>query len=289
MNDRLRIADADRESAARELGEHFALGRITVEEHAERLEQIWSARTAADLAPAFRDLPRPDASRGRPATAARRPRRVPSKAGRRPEMPHVPFLFKALLAIVVLWWGFHHLLFLLVAAVVYVVFVRRFVHRRSRPRAPGTVGPRSLPGRLALTMLLTWRYPRGGTSPAAEGAVLRGPGGEYSGRSPTSRAEKLPPRRDGSDADRAVHPDVADDHPDLLVEAQRAGAGVGRQALPQGAPGSRLGERVDQQRLGQTAVALVTAYGEHVDEGLHRRTGDHQDDGCAGDRARRGR
>jgi Flp pilus assembly protein TadB len=140
VNERLRIADADRESAARELGEHFALGRITIEEHGERLEQIWAARTAADLAPAFRDLPRPDLGRGRTASTGRATAgdAMSRRRGRRPSMPHVPFLFKALLAVVVLWWGFHHLLFLLIAAVVYVVFVRRFVHRR---RGQGRRGP----------------------------------------------------------------------------------------------------------------------------------------------------
>ena len=129
MNDRLRIGDADREAAARELGEHFAMGRITADEHAERLEQIWAARTSADLTPAFRDLPR--------QRAAQRPSRTPSTSpsvrrerGWGPEIPHVPFLFKLLLAIVVLWWGFHHLLFLLLAVIVYVVFVRRFIRRR---------------------------------------------------------------------------------------------------------------------------------------------------------------
>jgi Flp pilus assembly protein TadB len=136
VNDRLRIGDADRETAARELGEHFALGRITADEHAERLEQIWAARTSADLAPAFRDLPRVQKDRPRPARPelAARPSR-----GWRPELPRLPFPFKVLLAIVVLWWGFHHVLFLLVAAIVYVVFVRRFVHRRRRGR-PGQWG-----------------------------------------------------------------------------------------------------------------------------------------------------
>jgi Flp pilus assembly protein TadB len=151
VNDRLRIADADRETAAHELGEHFALGRITVEEHAERLEQIWAARTAADLAPAFRDLPRPAASRTRPGSTARETpgglgglRGLGSVAatgrGWRPAMPHVPFLFKALLAIIVLWWGFHHLLFLLVAALVYVVLVRRLVRRGRGRGRPGRWG-----------------------------------------------------------------------------------------------------------------------------------------------------
>jgi Flp pilus assembly protein TadB len=129
VNDRLRIGDAEREAAARELGEHFAVGRITADEHAERLEQIWSARTSADLAPAFRDLPRP-----RAAQAASRPPRTstPARRDRRWEPPRVPFLFKLLLAIVLIWWGFHHLLFLLIGFVVYVVFIRRFLHRRRR-------------------------------------------------------------------------------------------------------------------------------------------------------------
>jgi Domain of unknown function (DUF1707) len=128
VNDRLRIGDAEREAAARELGEHFAMGRITADEHGERLDQIWSARTAADLAPAFRDLPRPAAPRQpRPVTPSLRP----DRSGW-PEVPRLPFPFKLLVATIAIWWGFHHPLFLLVALVVYVVVVRRFVHRRRR-------------------------------------------------------------------------------------------------------------------------------------------------------------
>ena len=55
--DQLRIGDADREQAAAELGEHYAQGRLTVDEHADRLDRIWAARTRADLGPVFRDLP----------------------------------------------------------------------------------------------------------------------------------------------------------------------------------------------------------------------------------------
>jgi ferric-dicitrate binding protein FerR (iron transport regulator) len=55
--DALRIGDAERDQAAADLGEHFAQGRLTSDEHAERLEQIWSARTRAELVPLFRDLP----------------------------------------------------------------------------------------------------------------------------------------------------------------------------------------------------------------------------------------
>jgi Flp pilus assembly protein TadB len=131
VNDRLRIADADRETAARELGEHFALGRISADEHAERLEQIWSARTAADLAPAFRDLPRAEAARptrvvGSTGDTARRGR------GWRLDVPHIPFPLKVLVAIVAIWWGLHHLLFLVVGIAVYVVVVRRFVRHFDR-------------------------------------------------------------------------------------------------------------------------------------------------------------
>jgi Flp pilus assembly protein TadB len=137
VNDRLRIGDAEREAAARELGEHFALGRIDADEHAERLEQIWAARTAADLAPAFRDLPRSQATRQppRPAASAQPVRREPGW-----QFPRVPFPFKLLMAIVVVWWGFHHPLFLVVGVLVYVLVVRRFLHRRRWHRRPQAWG-----------------------------------------------------------------------------------------------------------------------------------------------------
>lgn len=55
--DRLRIGDAERERAAAELGEHYAQGRLSVDEHADRLDRVWAARTRADLGPIFSDLP----------------------------------------------------------------------------------------------------------------------------------------------------------------------------------------------------------------------------------------
>jgi hypothetical protein len=58
VNDRdLRIGDAEREQAAAELAEHYAQGRLTHEEHGERLDRIWAARTRGDLLPVFADLP----------------------------------------------------------------------------------------------------------------------------------------------------------------------------------------------------------------------------------------
>ena len=59
MDDQLRIGDAERERAAAELADPYTEGRLTTEEHAERLDRIWAARTNGDLLPIFRDLPGP--------------------------------------------------------------------------------------------------------------------------------------------------------------------------------------------------------------------------------------
>jgi hypothetical protein len=71
----IRLSDAEREAAAADLGEHFAQGRLTVDEHAERLEQVWAARTRGEIAPIFRDLPSAYAGVAAPTSAtAREPR-----------------------------------------------------------------------------------------------------------------------------------------------------------------------------------------------------------------------
>ncbi|HET9169086.1 MAG TPA: DUF1707 domain-containing protein [Actinospica sp.] len=53
-----RAADTDRDEVAVILGEALATGRLTSEEHAERLEAVYAARTYGDLVPITRDLPR---------------------------------------------------------------------------------------------------------------------------------------------------------------------------------------------------------------------------------------
>lgn len=53
----LRIGDAEREAATASLGEHFAQGRLTLEEFQHRLGAVFSARTDRDLADITRDLP----------------------------------------------------------------------------------------------------------------------------------------------------------------------------------------------------------------------------------------
>ena len=54
----VRVGDADREAVAAQLREHFADGRLTLEELNERLDQAFAAKTQADLNTVLRDLPR---------------------------------------------------------------------------------------------------------------------------------------------------------------------------------------------------------------------------------------
>jgi ferric-dicitrate binding protein FerR (iron transport regulator) len=119
-DEQLRIGDAEREQAATALGEHYAQGRITADEHAERLEQIWHARTRSELQPVFGDLPDParrTASEGRPPRARR---------GFRPP------LFAVLAALLLLTVITHKPLILIgLLVVVFVVSRRR--HRFSHP------------------------------------------------------------------------------------------------------------------------------------------------------------
>jgi Domain of unknown function (DUF1707)/Cell wall-active antibiotics response 4TMS YvqF len=56
-NSPLRASDADRDRAASVLNEALAQGRLTAEEHSERLDSVYAARTHADLVPLIVDLP----------------------------------------------------------------------------------------------------------------------------------------------------------------------------------------------------------------------------------------
>ena len=77
----LRASDADRDSTADILREALAEGRLTAEEHAERIDGVYRAKTHADLEPLVRDLP--GAHTQRPPTA-------PSPAPNRPTAGAVP-------------------------------------------------------------------------------------------------------------------------------------------------------------------------------------------------------
>ncbi len=54
---RLRASDADRDTAAEVINHALAEGRLTPDEHSERLDSIYAARTQGDLAPLLADLP----------------------------------------------------------------------------------------------------------------------------------------------------------------------------------------------------------------------------------------
>lgn len=58
----LRIGDTEREAAAAELREHYAHGRLTLEEFNQRLDAVFGAKTQRDLQRITSDLPhvRPD-------------------------------------------------------------------------------------------------------------------------------------------------------------------------------------------------------------------------------------
>jgi DUF1707 SHOCT-like domain len=58
----LRIGDAEREATAASLREHYAHGRLTIDEFQQRLDAAFAARTDLDLANVTNDLPHVPAS-----------------------------------------------------------------------------------------------------------------------------------------------------------------------------------------------------------------------------------
>ena len=53
----VRVSDAERDSAAAALQEHFVQGRLTLDELQERLNSVLSARTYGQLDDVFADMP----------------------------------------------------------------------------------------------------------------------------------------------------------------------------------------------------------------------------------------
>lgn len=56
----VRIGDAERERVATGLREHYAHGRLTLEEFQQRLDAVFAAKTDTDLAKITADLPHTD-------------------------------------------------------------------------------------------------------------------------------------------------------------------------------------------------------------------------------------
>ncbi len=69
----LRIGDAEREAAANALRDHFAQGRLTMEEFNQRLDAIFAAKTQRQLDEISSDLPQASRPAGPPLPVATAP------------------------------------------------------------------------------------------------------------------------------------------------------------------------------------------------------------------------
>ncbi|MEU1289387.1 DUF1707 domain-containing protein [Kitasatospora sp. NPDC005856] len=87
----LRVSDADREKVAELLRDAYAEGRLDADEHAERIEAAYAAKTFGDLAPLTRDLPaRPLSFEKQPLSTRQGP---PPRPPARQESPTVVAVF----------------------------------------------------------------------------------------------------------------------------------------------------------------------------------------------------
>jgi hypothetical protein len=127
----IRLSDAERDAAAADLGEHFAQGRLTADEHDDRLEQVWKARTRGEIAPIFRDLPSPYAAVAGPTrpTGPASPARY-WNAGPRPFRRGVPAPLLVVLAVLIVMSAIAHFPFFLLGFAVFWFVVLR--HRGAR-------------------------------------------------------------------------------------------------------------------------------------------------------------
>lgn len=119
----LRIGDAERDAAAADLGEHYAAGRLTLDELNHRLDAVFTARTFGQLSGVMADLPGPSwrwreeplGTAGRPWPGTRAPLAGFQSAG--PQAPPTQsdragrFAALSLLLLAMLIWLFTALLF----------------------------------------------------------------------------------------------------------------------------------------------------------------------------------
>jgi hypothetical protein len=125
----LRISDADRDRAIAELSEHFQAGRLTAGELEDRTGQALRARTAADLAALFTDLPRQH-----PAPASPAPAPAPAGSHLPARVPVVPIVIIAAVVLSGLLSGHPGLIALV--PVLALIIVRRLTGAGRRRRIP---------------------------------------------------------------------------------------------------------------------------------------------------------
>jgi hypothetical protein len=96
-----RVTDADREAAAVRLREHYAQGRLTLEEFHRRLDAVFDATTQGQLTAIARDLPRNESPVPLPSTGTgggRERARQQHRPGSRARMGVITVLVAALAA-----------------------------------------------------------------------------------------------------------------------------------------------------------------------------------------------
>jgi hypothetical protein len=97
-----RITDADREAAAARLREHYAQGRLTLEEFHHRLDAAFEATTQGQLTAITRDLPRTESAAPLPSTATGNGRER-ARQQRRPGSRRRPGLIPVIIAALAAW------------------------------------------------------------------------------------------------------------------------------------------------------------------------------------------
>ena len=130
----LRVSDADRDRAIAELSEHYQAGRITTEEFEDRSGRALQARTTADLADLFTDLPRRQA----PVTGATATSTAPARPATAwpARVPVAPVTILAVIAVLALLSG--HLFHIAWVPVVAIIVVRLLAGGRDRHGPDGS-------------------------------------------------------------------------------------------------------------------------------------------------------
>jgi len=129
----MRVSDADRDQAIAELSEHYQAGRLTTEEFEDRSGRALQARTTADLAGLFTDLPRRQAPMTGAATGAAST--VPASPAKSwpARVPVAPVTILAVIAVLALLSG--HLFHIAWVPVVAIIVVRLLAGGRDRREA----------------------------------------------------------------------------------------------------------------------------------------------------------
>lgn len=144
----LRVGDAEREAALSDLGEHYAVGRLSADEYDDRAAALGSARTWADLEAPFADLPDPRPRRPW-APESRRPMVGRPQPGGLARLRRLPLPARVALVVAGVFVLLHLLPVLMLGAVGYAVYlwVGHPSGWRARAGGPGQASGRPRPSR----------------------------------------------------------------------------------------------------------------------------------------------